>query len=137
MISTQRLIMLVIGINLLIGMVGEIWVNPTGYTTSQQLEVEIDKMEDLEVNLESEEGIWGSVKQSAGQEETTIGSAINWGYSILGVFIRGINPLSIHPSMFTNTIEQVFAWFLIFFRSLIATILGIELYLVYKNKKTS
>lgn len=137
MLSTHRLLIMLIAMNMMIGIAVSIYNSPQTLDT-KQMEVENEKLEESEEYAEEEQSIWGSIKASAEKGyESTIGNPIRWGWTILRIFIRGINPFSFMPSDFTNEIEQEIARVLILIRSLITTITIIEGYMVFKNDKQS
>lgn len=134
---TQRLIMIIISINLIIGFVDSINDSPTTWN-SNQIGTEIDLMEEQEAEFESEEGVWGSVKSSEDRiYENTIGSPIKWGWVLLKTFTRALNPFSFSPSDFETDSEKALAWVLTFFRCLMIMLVSIEGYMFFKNKKNS
>lgn len=137
-ISTQRLIIIVVLMNLLIGVVGEMYYEPDSFNT-QKVEDEIGYLEQKEVEMESEEGLWGSVKSTASRiYESTIGDPIKWGGTIASIFIRGINPFYKAGIEYTNNEAETFTIYMIgFLRTLIYLVLIVEMYFVWKNKKTT
>lgn len=135
MLSTQRLIMIIIGINIIIGLVGAIYNEPTVYSSNRFTEA-IDYNEQFGKDLDSEDKYSGTTNRDY-DSETTIGNSITTGSIIWDVFWTGLYPLSVHPSMFETQIEKIFANILIIFRALMWILIGVELYLFIKNKKTS
>lgn len=137
MISSQRLFLLLIGLNLLVGMAAEVYHDPVSDNVDQ-VTVETQLMEQYETEFQSQEGIWGSVKATADRIwESTIGSPIRWGWTLLKLLVRGLNPFSFSASDFVNPVEQEIARYLIFFRSALMTIVILEGYLLFKNKKAT
>ena len=137
MISSQRLMLIIIALNMLIGFTGEIYHNPTGYSSTTAT-IEQALMEEYEQEFQSEEGLWGTVKATANKiYENTIGNVVSWGRIIFKVFIDGINPFSFTASDFSHPVEKQFANILVLFRSLMTAILILEGYMIFKNKKSS
>lgn len=138
MISSQRIITMIIGINLIIGMIMTGYNNPTEYN-NEAVQNEISFIENSQNEYTDEDtGVWGTVKAGAGRlYENTIGNVIKWGYIILSVFIRGINPLSINAGMFENQVLKLIANMILFTRSIMVLVVIFEIYLVFKNKKAT
>lgn len=137
MLSTQRLIMIFVLINILIGVGIGIYKNPTIYgdTTAQQ---EIDIMEDQQAEFEEEETEYGGIPTTdTSGEGKTIGNPIKMGAILWDIVLGGLNPLSIRPGMFQTTTEKIIATMLLMFRSLMAIIAGLELFLLFKNRKAT
>lgn len=138
MIGTHRLLLLLIAINMVTGFAMEIYHDPTN-ENNDQITTEQQLMEQYEEEIQSNEGIWGGVKRRASDLfENTIGNPIKWGYTILKIFIRGLNPFSFSASDFTHPIEQAIANILILFRSLLmGVVVGVSAYMFFKNKSTN
>lgn len=134
---THRLLIIVVLINIMIGIGMEAYYSPSTFV-SANINTEIDIMEENEQDFESDDSIWGSVKTTGNRlYENTIGSPIKWGWNILKVFTRAINPFSFTPGDFTDPVEKVMAWVIMLFRSLMTTIIIIEAYMFFKSGKTS
>lgn len=134
---SQRLILIMIFANLMIGIAGEVYHNPT-QGNLDAINQESSFLEEREQNFESETGIWGATKARISQAyENSIGNSIHWGASIIRVFVRGINPLSIHPNDVDTQAEKAFVYILILIRSLFMVLVIYEAYLVFKNNKTT
>jgi hypothetical protein len=137
MISSQRLMLIIIVLNMMLGFVGEIYHNPTGYSDTTAT-VEQQLLEEYEAEYKSDEGLWGTVKATANKiYENTIGNVVSWGNIIFKVFINGLNPFSFTASDFNHPVEKAFANLLVLFRSLMTAILILEGYMIFKNKKSS
>lgn len=140
MISSQKIIMMIILINVMIGFAIKFTESPDTFTlskmddfTSQQNTIESEKD-----NFVSEEGLWGSVKAKASQVyETTIGNVLQWGGAIIGILIQGFNPWSISTSQYTNIIEQTIVVIIGTIRTMMTALLMFEIYLIFKNKKST
>ena len=135
MISTQRLLMIVIGLNLIIGLAGSIYQNPTIYDDNH-LSVEQSLYEQYGENFKDDDAFSG-VKNRDYQQETSIGNSLSWGKILLDVFLNGINPFSFTPNDFDTNVEQIVAQMLVIFRSLMYILLLVEVIMFFKNKKSS
>lgn len=138
-VSTQRLMLIILSINMLIGVVGEIYLNPTGYNSNNNpLGTEKQLQEQYQKDYYSETGIFGTLKASADRiYENTIGNVITWGKILINMFLKGINPFSFTPADFTDQIEKMFATVLVFARTLMVAFVMLEGYMLFKNRKTS
>lgn len=138
MISTHRLLLILVAINMVIGFAMQIYYDPLSSNTDQ-VTVEQQLLEQYEQEMESQEGTWGSIKRTTSQLwENTIGNPIKWGWTILKIFWRGINPLSFTPDDFTHPMEQAMAQGIVLFRSLLmGVVVGLSAYMLYKNKATN
>lgn len=138
MISSQRLLMIIIGINLIIGITAEMYAHPTTWENVTQLNTEKDIASDVEQDFVSEEGIWGNVKSTASRlYEGTIGSTIKWGSGLIKIFARGINPFSFSSKDFDTQIEKTIADIIVYIRFLMTILIVFEIYQVFKNRKAS
>lgn len=139
MISSQKIIAMIIGINIMLGIIlnaigTDSNTNPD-FTSIDTITGTIDKEEE---NAQSEEGVWGSIKSAVSKiTEATIGNIIKWGLGLYNIFKLGFNPWSISPSDYTNQIEILMARILLGIRSFITAFLLFELYVVFKNKKAT
>lgn len=137
MISTQRLLIMVISLNLLMGTLAELFMEPTQFPTNQ-LTTEAQFAKDYENEFESDSGIWASIKSTTTNIwEGTIGNPIKWGYTILRIFVRSALPLPFNESMFETQQEKYIAEGFNWFIHILQIVLIIEAYMVFKNKKTS
>lgn len=136
MITTQRLIIIVIVMNLVLGWASAIYTNPSSYVQGQMTE-EQDYLVHYETTSDTNEFIFGGVQRTETQEEPTVIDSFRGGWVLIDIFINAINPLSINRTQFTREIEKIFADFLMLVRSLFILLMIFEAYLVYKNKKGS
>lgn len=135
MISTQRLIMIVVLINLMTGIVGNIYIKPTTYDNNI-IAGEEDYSQQYSENLLQEDKYSG-IRNRGYDSEQSIGNSITLGSNIWDIIIDGVNPLSVHPNMFESDIEKMFAIILSMFRLLLGIILIVEIYMIFKNRKQS
>ena len=133
--TTQRLIMMVVAINLLIG-IGVTLHESSNFDTTR-ISTEVNILENFEAEIESNSSTQAIKRVTNTLEDNTAGNTIGLGGTILKVFTRAINPLSFTPTDFEDQLSQTLAWLLILFRSFLILLVGFELYLVLKNKKTS
>lgn len=139
MISSQKIVAMIIGINIMLGIIlTAIETDGTtdpDFTSIDTIRGTIDKEEE---NAQSEEGVWGSIKSAVSKiTEATIGNIIKWGLGLYNILKLGFNPWSISPSDYTNQIEILMARILLGIRSFITALLLFELYVVFKNKKAT
>lgn len=135
MISTQRLIMIIIGINLIMGLIGSIYKNPTLYN---------DDFIDNEQNYYEKSGNdfkdddpYTGVKNQDYIQENSIGNSLSWGKILLDIFLGSINPFSFSKQDFDTNIEKIAVQVLGIFRSLMSLLIIIEVIMFFKNKKSS
>jgi hypothetical protein len=135
MISTHRLILLFIGINLIIGIASAIYENPAIYNDNF-LSVEQGLYEDFGADFVTEDSLNGIQSENTLQE-TSVGNSLSWGKILFDVFVQGINPFSFMPGDFDTMAEQIAAQLLILFRALMSILIVIEAIMFFKNKKSS
>ncbi len=136
MITTQKLILTVFLINMLVGMTVDIAENPEVFT-STQIDTETSIIESHEEYFEDEEGWLNTVKSKVNLAVATIGSPIRWGWTIIKIFVRGINPLSFKPSDYDDGVMKMVAYGLTIFRIMMVVLLMLEAYSYIKNKKAT
>lgn len=135
MISTQRLLMITIGINLLIGLVSAAYGNITAFD-EDDFTTQICGIED-KVNQFDSSDEYSGVTNREFQQETSIGNPISWGKVLLDTFRCGLNPFGFTANDFEHTMEKMVAFIIMLFRSLMWILLILEIYLLFKNKKAS
>lgn len=136
MISSQRLLILLLAINFMTGIAVDIWHSP--YETNQnQLNYETGMIQDFNTQQQSDAGTWGAVKRwfNNNFQDITFGNPVKWGAEIAKILWNGINPFSFTPDDFNTTVEQNIASILVFFRLCITLIAGLEIYLLIFNRK--
>lgn len=135
-VSTHRLILMFVMLNLIIGIAGTAYYSPRSRNTNVITEY-TDLGGEWEDELTSEDAKWGTAKSTSNQfTETTVGNTFTIGKFIWNVFWMGINPFSIRPSMVDTDIEKIIAYILEWFRSLLMIVIALEAYFVFKNRKT-
>lgn len=135
MISTQRLILIILFMNIAIGIAGSIYQNPTFYEEDYFYE-DNTLYENYGTNFKDSDTHSGIVNREQ-QYEVSIGNSIEWGEITLNILWNGLNPFSFTANDFNSDIEKVFANVLILFRSLMYIIIIIEVYMFFKNKKNT
>lgn len=137
MISSQRLIIMLIAINMMIGYAMQIYYDPTGFSL-EQTKIDAQNLEQKEVVISDEDHWYDKAWRGfTTTVDNSIGNVLRWGWTILKIFVKGINPLSFSASDFDHPIEQSIANILITFRSIMMTaVVGLGVYLLYKNKAT-
>lgn len=138
MISTQKIVVLILMIQILIGIAMELNAKGIDGTPLAKTNDTIT-ISDAEVeNFKSDEGIWGSIKNEANQlYESTIGNVMEWGATALNVLLKGLNPFSINSSQYDTNIEKLIATIILVIRSFMTTIVIFEGYSYFKNKKAT
>lgn len=133
-VSTQRIIFIVLVLNILVGIAYNIYENPTVVDTSY-IDNDINQNDALGEQIK-DETYWNQGQQG-NLYEPTIGSPIKWGNVILDIFTKGMHPFTFKAEDFTTQLEQMIAKVLTVFRGLLHILLILEIYLVIKNRKAS
>lgn len=132
--STQRILAIVIIANLVIGLVCGLW---NSQEPTNKLENQIDLYNQYELKAQNEDDLYTGLENDNLIGDITIGNSINWGKLIWDVLAGGINPLSISPTDFTHPVEKIFAYVLILIRAILELMIPLEIYFIFKNKKTN
>lgn len=137
MMSTQRLIIVAVLLNLMVGLGIEIY-NDTGITSQQEMNNTITQLEEIEGIAKSNDTEFGNV-QGTGTTlaQENVGSALELGKIIWRILFKGLNPLDMTPWKYENNIESGIIWTMMLARGFVNLILIIELYMVLINKKQS
>lgn len=136
MISTQRIILLFILMNLLVGIGGTIHNNPTAFNFNK-INEEININEELVNEYTDENTKTGGIpSEDTSGEGKSIGNMFKMGLITWEVIIRAIWPFSVYPN-YPTVIENIIATLILYFRLLGSVLVGLELYLLFKNRKTS
>lgn len=138
-ITTQRIILIVLTINLLFGFVVTMQdanSKPTDTPYLQTLEQDMDTGTDL---LRDPDFEYGGTLNAEGQvEESSVANPIVLGdISFMQLLKNGINPLSHEKMHQTDTKFDILWTGITLFRILVYVTLAVELYFVLKNKKTT
>lgn len=138
MISTFRLLILIIVLNVLITLLGTIYWDPTlvDYSIIDQSQSNLNVYEN---DINSDEFGTGSVKTTDLKiSDTSYGNLFAWTKMLFSFVSKAFIPWSINASQFNGHIEKMIAWSIIFFRSLLYIIFAWDIVInVIKNKKTS
>jgi len=131
-LSSQKIIVMIVMINLVIGSIYGIWHNPI-----DGLNVITEKaniLTDYSVHIIEDDPL-SSLNNPQLQTEPSIGNPVSWGKLLLDILWGGINPISIKPSMFDTQFEKILTTFLSLFRSILAMLFLLEAIFILKNKK--
>lgn len=132
-ISTQRLLIIVIAINLIMSLSYAIYEAPRVIDYGVFSE-SIDLGETSATNIESETS---RIAPENLQEEGSYTNALRVGSIIFGLFIRGMVALPFSTDGLGTGLEVIVITALIIFKSLMYMLIILELYMLYKNKKTN
>lgn len=137
MISTQRLIIIMLMINVVVGIVDLTYYSPTQYQTTPFDSIN-NQLDAFQQKAQEEETTWGGLFSGAVNVlEVTVINPLRFGYTLLRFLWKAFIPFSILPTGNETPVENVVITVIILFRSLLALIMGIEIYLFFKNKKTT
>ena len=132
-LSTQRLMILVLAINLMISVAYGIYENPTLFDESA-----VSGMVDVGNRLSTDiSGESTSIQPENLQVEGSFGNAIRMGTTLFKLFIRGMNPFPFNEDTYTDPLDIIIAWGLMIFRVFIYVLISIELYMILKNRKAT
>lgn len=132
-VSTQRLLMVVIAINLVLSLSYAIYETPR--TIDYGL---FGETIDLGGNTAtSVEGEGSSVAPESLQEEGSFTNALRMGSIIFTLFVRGMIALPFNTAGLGSGLEKMIVFGLLLFKSLMYMLLVIEIYMLFKNKKSS
>jgi len=138
MITSQRLIIIFVLFNIFTGVVATIYNNPTvGSLDKTQIVNEQSNVNSQITKANSEDSLYGGIGSNTLVSEQSIGNPLGWGAILINVFSKGFNPISILPEKSNVAIENIFVFLLILVKTMISIILILEIYMIFKNKKTS
>lgn len=137
MISSQRLIMFVIMLNIMIGIGLAINNNITSTTEPYTpLDDEILRGNGTLGRITADSTKYGNVKQSGDTVlDTTFGNQKGMGGIIWDIFIGAVNPFTGLTNVQNSNMEKTLIYGLITFRMIVNLLLFFELYLILFNKK--
>lgn len=137
MISTQRLLMITILINIVIALGVNLYLDPNSVDTGTLMN-NVNILEERESEFQSESATTATTKTVLDSvTENTMGNTAKWGLTIFKMMINGINPLSITTGMVYTEGEKWMVRTLTLIRALFMALMIIEIYLLIKNKKAS
>lgn len=136
MMSTQRLFILIMLINLLIGIVVTFQDNPRA-TTYVVLDNQGNVIEQYAYEISDPSKLYSGTGGDNQLNEVTIGNSISWGRTGISVLFNGIKPFPVKASDYNTDIEKVFVYALTAFRWFMYIIVIIEAIMFIKNRKTS
>lgn len=138
MISSQRLILIFFAMNIMIGIVTHIYNNPTQTTNGYAILTQEQTNVETQINsYGSEETKYGGITNKQYTQETSVGNSISWSGTIWDIFKKAFNPFSLNPDDFDTQIETMFAYMLILLKSMFYVLTIMEVYMMFKNKKSS
>lgn len=107
--SSQRVLAVIVLINILIGLVCGIW---TSQNPTDEINRQIDLYNQYETKATSGDDLFTGLDNDNLVGDITIGNSISWGKLLWDILSGGINPLSISASDFTHPVEQAGAYVL-------------------------
>lgn len=134
-VSSQKLLITMIILNLLIGCSSALYFNATEFT-GNELSTSSTFLEGFETDFTDDDTL-ENVRTDTQMDEGTIGGGMRWSRIVYQMFIGAINPFSVNRNNFEEEIEKRIADILVVFRAIISTLMIIEIYLIIKNKKTT
>lgn len=133
-VSTQRLLMIIIGINLILSLAFSISGDPRNLDYGVFGE-NIDLGDNLANNLDNERA---SVNPQNLQEEGSFGGVLSMGWAVMKIFARGLVPLPLFTDAFSGTpLMRLVSIILLLLWALMYMLLVIEAYKFFKNRKTT
>jgi len=135
-VNTQKLIITMLFISLLTAFVGRIDSDPTEFD-STLINTRTEQAEDFADDMEDDVGSTNPIEKVTNFVDQTAGNTIRMGLFLLRVFADAMNPFSVLPGSYDTEFENMVAYGLMFLKSIMVTLMGIEIYMVYKNRKQS
>lgn len=135
MINTQKLLIIILLMNLVIGLTTDIYKNPSDYTNNR-IDNEIDSRTDFASNVKTEETA-PSLHSATVLLENTVTNTVRMGTILFRVFIEGLNPFPISRNLVRTDFEKNIYTGLQYFRALMYILIATEIYMVFKNRKTN
>lgn len=133
MMSIQRQVLIVIIVNVVIGTMMSVYANPLIGGTSMY-ESQAEYLEQQHARIQN-----ATVPSAVGtdQYDPTYGDTPSMGRAVFDIFVNGINPFSIPVQPWDGDIIRTLVSLINWFRFMVLVLLGIEIYLIIKNRKTS
>lgn len=135
MITSQRLLLIGIFLNLFMGLLTHAYYNE-GEFKEDLIQDLAEQTEQSRTEAKSQEGIYGSIKGAIQKVDTTITSVYVYGKAILKLFIMAMWPFSVPVSNFTG-MNRIIAMIITLFRVCVTALVLVEVYLLYKNRKAT
>lgn len=137
MISTQRLIIMFVLINLAVTIATFTYQEETTWN-STPFDNMLNQVQEFEEKAQEDESVIGGMLSAAAKViEATVIDPIRFGWMILKFLYYAFVPFSINGDMASSTVEEVFIVILSVVRSVLAVLAGLEIYLIFKNKKAT
>jgi len=138
--NTQRLLMIVLAINLMLSMSLAIYQAPTTINLHGQEDYSYVFGETINLGnytAQRTENEGSSVTPENLQEEGTWGSSLGMGTTITTLFFRGLIENPYNEEDQTDPITKLFVIILKLFRRLFGILLAIEIFFIIKNRKNT
>lgn len=137
MISTQRLMIIAILLNIVFGIVDHVQAGDSAESFD-----ELDNTNSyIDGNMEefqNDEGIWGTVKSSSARlMPEPVVNVVKSSYIFFSIMLKSVNPFSINSLEYDSFIEKRFADLVMLLRCLIMLVLSMEIYFITKSKKVN
>lgn len=136
MLSTQRLLIMIMMINLIVAVATEITANPTLASTSH-LENTIQQSNEYSISVTEEADVDVMQRPDSPTSDPTPLNTWNVGGTFISILIKGLVPWPIWYTNHETIIEEVFAWSMGILQAIMYIIVTAEIYLVIKNRKST
>jgi hypothetical protein len=136
MISTQRLLLMFLMINVIVGIVDVSYYNPLSYD-NQFLDGITTDLDEFSENIQKEDSIWGGILGKLIDAVSTIVNGVRLGFLLLYFFFKIMIPWPIARLTSYSAIELMIVDFINLFRLLMTLLAGLEIYNLFKNKKAT
>lgn len=132
MMSSQRLITLLIAFNLIIGIIVGIHNN----TNFNDLDDDMSVYDNY-VSEFMNDDLYSGVQNKNQIKDITIGNTLSWGRIVVSILLAGINPLSIQNLTTETQFENILLNIFTIFRIIVFIFLILEIYFIIKNRKNT
>jgi hypothetical protein len=134
MISTQKILLMFIILNLILGISMQLY---SGNSSQDMIEGYVTSNEAVGDYVGSSSYQKSGTDASSFSLDSTFGNQKGNGEVIWTVLKGGFNPISITPGMFTDPLEKQIAWGVMILRVIFSAVLTLELFMLLFNKKTT
>lgn len=131
--STQRLMLIILVLNLVIGLAGAIYKQET--YTDEILTPDEEIAQAMGENIINPANLGGGFSNDI--YGGSVGNPFQWGRGLWNIFWYGVTPFPFITAMFSTTTEAAIASGLLLFRLWSYVIIGLEFFLIMKNKKST
>lgn len=138
MISSQRLIIMLFIMNIMIGVIGHVYTSPT-LTTNGVAVITQEQTNSIQYaqDYTKDETLYSGITNKQYITETTVGNPITSSKIILDVLYKGFIPVAISIADYETQIELIVMLIISLIQSAIYIIGILELWFLFKNKKNS